>query len=145
MTDLRQAATLALKALEGIHRVTEYPKIQPAVTALLKALEQPQQEPVAWIFTPNTDLLWPAEVEAKNPIELNSYQPLYTTPPAAQSEQVVDCPRCGHVCSQRPWVGLTEEEIGKAWSVADGEHNASASVKRRITGAIEAKLKERNT
>jgi hypothetical protein len=52
-----------------------------------------------------------------------------TTPPAAQ----------------RPWVGLTEEEIGKAWLVADGEHNASASVKRRITGAIEAKLKERNT
>ena len=40
---------------------------------------------------------------------------------------------------------LTDEEIGKAWSVADGEHNASASVKRRITRAIEAKLKEKNT
>ncbi len=45
---------------------------------------------------------------------------LRTTPPAAQ---------------RKP---LTDEEIGKAWSVADGEHNASASVKRRITGAIEA-------
>ena len=44
---------------------------------------------------------------------------------------------------QRTWVGLTEEEIGKAWAVADGEHNASASVKKRITRAIEAKLKEK--
>lgn len=26
----------------------------------------------------------------------------------------------------------------EAWSIADGEHNASASVKRRITRAIEA-------
>lgn len=35
-------------------------------------------------------------------------------------------------------VPLTDELIGKAWAVADGEHNASASVKRRITRAIEA-------
>ena len=33
---------------------------------------------------------------------------------------------------------LTVEEIGKAWSIANGEHNASAAVKRRITRAIEA-------
>ena len=33
---------------------------------------------------------------------------------------------------------LTVEEIGKAWLVANGEHNASAAVKRRITRAIEA-------
>ena len=23
-----------------------------------------------------------------------------------------ECPRCGHCCPQRPWVGLTDEEIG---------------------------------
>jgi hypothetical protein len=33
---------------------------------------------------------------------------------------------------------LTMDEIGPAWAVADGEHNASAPVKRRITRAIEA-------
>ena len=27
----------------------------------------------------------------------------------AQPEQV-DCPRCGHVCSQRQWQGLTNED-----------------------------------
>lgn len=52
-----------------------------------------------------------------------------------------------HQPAQRTWVRLTDEEIGKAWSVADGEHNASASVKRRITRAIEAahNIKEDNT
>jgi len=24
---------------------------------------------------------------------------------------MIDCPRCGHCCPQRPWVGLTNEEI----------------------------------
>ena len=28
----------------------------------------------------------------------------------AQPEQV-DCPRCGHVCSQRQWQGLTPDEV----------------------------------
>jgi hypothetical protein len=31
-----------------------------------------------------------------------------------QPEQVVDCPRCGHVCSQREWIGLTDEEAAIA-------------------------------
>jgi len=26
-------------------------------------------------------------------------------------ELVIDCPRCGHCCPQRQWVGLTDEEI----------------------------------
>jgi hypothetical protein len=38
-------------------------------------------EPVAWIFTPNHELLWPSEVEATNPIEVDSYRPLYAHPP----------------------------------------------------------------
>jgi hypothetical protein len=36
----------------------------------------------------------------------------YVTPPAAQPEHV-DCPRCGHVCSQRKWVGLTDEDVNR--------------------------------
>ena len=53
------------------------------------AIEQAEkQEPVAWIFKPNGELLWPNEVERKNPLELNEYAPLYTTPPAAQSQDI---------------------------------------------------------
>jgi hypothetical protein len=56
-----------------------------------------------------------------------------------QPEQV-DCPRCGHVCSQRPWVGLTDEEIEKACVPLGAAMLSFTEVAR----AIEAKLKERN-
>jgi hypothetical protein len=46
-------------------------------------------EPVAWIFKPNRELLWPNEVERKNPLELNEYAPLYTTPPGGRQSE--DC------------------------------------------------------
>jgi hypothetical protein len=59
-----------------------------------------------------------------------------TTPPAQPASEF-ECPRCGHCCPQRTWVGLTDEEI-------------SASSKGHITRngfarAVEAKLKEKNT
>jgi hypothetical protein len=57
----------------------------------------------------------------------------------AQPEQV-DCPRCGHVCSQRPWVGLTDDEAKEIYSCIHGYDSD-----KRIARAIEAKLKERNT
>jgi hypothetical protein len=41
--------------------------------------------------------------------------------------------------AQRPWVGLTDDEIYKIAFALEGEHW------RKITDAIEAKLKEKNT
>jgi hypothetical protein len=52
MTDLRQAAQQALEALEGVYLSLQLPdllKVVGPITALRKALEQPQQEPVAWL------------------------------------------------------------------------------------------------
>ena len=47
-----------------------------------------------------------------------------------------DCPRCGHCCPQRPWVGLTDEEIQNiGFEAADRE---SAVIQ------AEDKLKEKN-
>jgi hypothetical protein len=55
-------------------------------------------------------------------------------------EQVVDCPRCGHVCSQRPWQGLTDEEITELrLKTFDAVATNYESYR-----AIEAKLKEKN-
>jgi hypothetical protein len=92
------------------------------------ALEQPEQEPVAWIFTPNNDLLWPAEVEAKNPIALNSYQPLYTTPPAAKQP--------------RPWVGLTDEDVNRESAMIPLKMKLAFHAGMYVAQNI---LKERNT
>ena len=42
-------------------------------------------EPVAWVFLPNRELLWPAEVEATNPIAIDDYKPLYAHPDQMQA------------------------------------------------------------
>ena len=71
----------------------------------------------------------------------------------AQQQPVFDCPRCGHVCSQREWVGLTDEEIKATWSqlwydLNHGKLSApDAAVRSNVVvfgEALEAKLKERN-
>ncbi len=55
-----------------------------------------------------------------------------------------ECPRCGHCCQQREWVGLTDEEI---YDYADKflyQHGSNYGIKS-FGKAIEAKLKEKNT
>ena len=53
----------------------------------------------------------------------------------AKSEHEFECPRCGHCCQQREWVGLTDEEIWDCYT----------SQGKQFYLAIEAKLKEKNT
>jgi len=73
---------------------------------------QPVQEPVAWQW------LGSAQFRKKIPkgADKTAWSPLYTTPP------------------QRPWVGLTDEEINKWTPEIHG-----------VIQAIEAKLKEKNS
>ncbi len=57
----------------------------------------------------------------------------------AQPEYEFECPRCGHCCQQREWVGLTEdeqEEILNQPTVGLWE--------ARIVRNTEAKLKDKN-
>ena len=58
----------------------------------------------------------------------------------AQPEQV-DCPRCGHVCSQRPLVDLTDNDWG--W-VADRKGTSLDTFDQGAAWA-QQRLKERNT
>jgi hypothetical protein len=53
-----------------------------------------------------------------------------------EQELVIDCPRCGHCCPEREWVGLTRLELDIATL---GLEDLSDCYK-----AIEAKLKEKN-
>ena len=57
----------------------------------------------------------------------------------AQPEQV-DCPRCGHVCSQRLWVGLTPEEILDLFDI----NNVYGSKWIEFARSVETKLKAKN-
>jgi len=94
-----------------------------AIKAALEAKDKPIQEPAAWISKHN--VVYPLDAwHEVHPI--NELKPLYTTPP------------------QRTWVGLTDEEIDKAWRSVDytvpwDQHRID------IARAIETKLKEKNT
>jgi hypothetical protein len=87
-----------------------------------KPLAQPEQEPVAWMnpswIEPDTRG-WQSDSFESIPIE--GWLPIYTTPP------------------QRPWVGLTDDEVYKIAFALEGEHW------RKIADAIEAKLRSKNT
>jgi hypothetical protein len=52
-----------------------------------------------------------------------------------------DCPRCGHCCPQRPWVGLTEIEIV---DIEAEELTSASSETFSFARAIENKLREKN-
>ena len=123
MTD-REVMQEALEALERADKDDFWREQRDAITALRTALEQPEQEPVAWqykivkagVFVSDQH---PPDVEVWNDIEWS--KPLYTTPPAAE----------------RPWVGLTDEDM----------KDPQTHIFDFIYGArwAEAKLKERNT
>ena len=46
--------------------------------------------------------------QRKSLAELLSATPADET---VKHEYVLDCPRCGHCCQQREWVGLTDADI----------------------------------
>ena len=104
---------------------------EQAIAAIKKALSEPEQEPVAWMFqhdetgrmnyVSNDGIHDPTMFLGMNP-RYALVCPLYTTPP------------------QRTWVGLTEEEIDKTLRVYEQDYGWISFAK-----AIEAKLKLKNT
>jgi hypothetical protein len=155
MTDLRQAAMQALDALRGADAIDT--DMQDAIYTLYEALEQPQQEQmrmpkagdkvicledesigtiVSLTAGGSPDITF--DDGSRGTYMLREFAELfgYVTPPAAQPEQEPTCPRCGHVCSQRPWQGLTDDEITEIYEMGLG-------VRASIETALD-KIEERN-
>ena len=129
MTNLREAAQMALDALEWCYDVTEWPANgktpqDKAIEALRAALAQPEPEPVAWadkydIEREGHDFYANRQQPAKDGVSLYTAQP------------------------QREWQGLTDEEIDEL-AEANLDFNWKDGVED-FARAIEAKLKEKNT
>jgi len=169
MTDLRAGAQQALDALEnavryhGIMLMSDPPQdawkyhrvegnAKQAITALREALAQPEQE---------------QKYEKRiAPYSTTLSMLLNTTPPATKPEQepsqwrdivVVALVREGvnkhkareladHFAAQRPWQGLTDEEIWSAVSrIGTSDSNVNPLTVLSDARAIEQRLKERNT
>ena len=93
MSNLRAAAQQALEALEICavrqeHQWHGLQQVQIVKAALRAALEQPEQEPVAWM-TPGKDIITCNGAGTR----FNDWIPLFTHPP------------------RREWRGLTDQEI----------------------------------
>ena len=136
-----EALKLALEAIEFVHDTGDTQTFdmcyaKPALAAIKKALAQPEQEPVAWMFqheetgrmnyVSNDVIHDPTMFLGMNP-RYALVCPLYTTPP------------------QRTWVGLTDDEI-KAFDTwhDNREEEVGWCNPSEIVAYIEAKLKEKN-
>ena len=70
------------------------------ITAIEKALAQPEQEPVAWL---SIDSIGERYLCFDKPLDNDPVKPLYTTPPQRTEQNF--CPRCGkrtkdiHTCT----------------------------------------------
>jgi hypothetical protein len=127
----REALRLALEALEdacGNRCNAEYnPCFQrETITTIKQALEQPEPEPVAWMYV-NKD----GECEQIEHIEFEdipddpSITPLYTSPP------------------KREWQGLTDEEIDRGLLRSDYALQSAHAWRAGVVFAI-TQLKEKN-
>jgi hypothetical protein len=97
MSDLRDAARQALEALEYKGNIWHMDcPLEAAITALKAALEQPEQEPVAWRWrmrnpTDSPGFAQPWNVTTYYPREqANEIEPLYTHPPRRETEPAFD-------------------------------------------------------
>ena len=157
MTDLKQAAQAVVDRWDSLSwSWSEKTPTANLIAALRTALEQEQAEPVSMRMPKVGDKVICLEDESFGEVVsltgggspditfddgsrgtylLREFAELfgYVAPPQQQAE--FDCPRCGHVCSQRPWVGLTEDEVLDVFK----DRNVMA-----FSRAIEDKLKEKN-
>ena len=131
----REAMKQALEALES-DPITHAGLVnrKQAIAVLRQALET-EQEPVAWASSLDFDDDDQEIIPAKDKGKLGTSNcdiPLYTTP---KHDYVIDCPRCGHYCGERTWVGLTDDEIEALFLNEDGV---------RFARYIESRLKDKN-
>jgi hypothetical protein len=130
MNDLRTAAQQALEALEESEQhYGSDSALRDAIQILRAALEQPEQEPVAWMFQHE-------ETGRMNYVSNDGYN--------ATGHFLEMNPRYALVCAlythppRREWQGLTDEEIEDCW---DGY---LSDYQLQMIRTIEDKLKEKN-
>ena len=121
MTDqLRQAAQAVIKAWDNDGSTQTMEDLRAALEQQAEPVQEQKYEKRIAPYSTTLSML------------------LNTAPPQQQAEPMFNCPRCGHVCSQRPWAGLTDEDFLEACQLAE-RGNYLLAFQR-----IQTKLKEKN-
>ena len=135
----REAMKQALDALGYV--MSHGAQVQIAKDILTEAIEQAEKEkPVAWASSLDFDDDDQEIIPAKDKGKLGTNNcdiPLYTAP---KHNYVIDCPRCGHCCAERTWVGLTDDEVS---DVIDDVLEGGGWLD--VSRALEAAIKRKNT
>jgi hypothetical protein len=133
MITLLEAAQQALKSLRGYRREIGCEQPCDAERALEAALEQPEQEPVAWMSPASDSMIGKTDengsayhIITTSKKTANNAVPIYTHPP------------------RREWRGLKEWEINDGLDQLPTEDVCSWSFRKGVYFA-EAALKEKNT
>jgi hypothetical protein len=100
--------------------VSDSRKVLTALRQAIAEAEMVEKGTKAWADTPND---WVDELRG------------------GVEKQEFECPRCGHCCPEREWVGLTDKQIDDIMRPLTQNQPYSW---RLFARAIEAKLKERN-
>ena len=156
MTDLRKAAEMALEFLEHVDRFDPNGRygLDEKIDALIQALAQPEQEPVAWMDKNGVPSTYKSELYSIPLYTLHhsTTQGLIECTHNRYSYDVTDgeatCRDCGAqgrmtfvvngiAPPSKEWVSLTDEEVWEAYEKGMYEDMWFAR-------AIEAKLKEKN-
>jgi hypothetical protein len=133
---MKEALKLALEALKTIDEAMPFPVAKLAQAAIKEALAQPEQEPVDFA----TLLREAEEIVQSKP----TWKRFIDGTPLSNDIEVWMAVFAQDVARrtsppQRPWVGLTDEEINKT-------HETKVwDARRSYARAIEAKLKDKNT
>tara|TARA_R110000822_G_scaffold23420_3_gene72472 strand:- start:109 stop:717 length:609 start_codon:yes stop_codon:yes gene_type:complete len=127
----RATVQQVLKTVEGIHRVDEYPGLQPAVTALRTALEQ-QAEPVApkcaaiiEVFDKDWRMEYLSLPVGKHKLYVQQY--IYTPPQQQQAEPVSHAVIVGALFDFMGWLTSRKERL--VLSIVDDASPAADAIK----------------
>jgi hypothetical protein len=117
-------------ALDKLCEYMDEPERSPVVKKLKEALAQPEQDPVAWMYTSK----WKG-----NELFITRYQSELTTYKADEVWPLYKSP------PKRLWVGLTEEEVRECYAHVEGVTVSEAVILMSVVRITQAKLKGKNT
>jgi hypothetical protein len=151
MNHLREAAQQALEAMEKTHTqpgCEQWQAERKASVALRAALEQPEQEPVAWTARELQLIDGMIEVQLHHAAQCDAIanRTMAERQKGWDMERVALLRKIKSNPPRREWQSLSEEEVASCWAKGFEacKDQTVGDLRMHIARAVEAALKEKN-